>query len=112
MTYASFYILSWLLHLFALYYGLKAWHIGDKLFCESSFLQFFHCDIERKFWTVCIGSISNAVFIFIIPFYIIELNGSATGWMEPWFNVFHIASALVTAIWHHSTYNDLKDLIR
>ena len=107
MIHTVFYVTSWLFHLLAFYYGLKAWYTGDKYFCDSSVLHFFKSRIERKFWTVCLGTLSNAIFLILIPFYMVEFGGNSTGWMEPWFNVFHLSSAIGTAIWHHMTYEEL-----
>ena len=102
------YGLSFLLHCVALVFGFLAWREGDALFQETNVMHFFKSRTERKFWTVCIGTMSNFIFIIIMPFYILKYNANATGWMEPWFNVFHLSSAFVTVIWHHMTYEELK----
>ena len=104
------YIVSSLLHLIAFYYGIKAWHAGQDMFMNSSPLNFFKSKLERKFWTVCVGTYSNVLFLIALPSYVIIYNAEGVGALEGVFVFAHITSALTTAIWHNLAFHYIVDL--
>lgn len=104
------YTISCIFHAIGLYYGLRTWHEGEELFVNSSPLNFFKSEIERKFWTVFIGSSANISFLVAIIWYINTYSGNAVGNIEPWFLYAHVSGALSTAIWHHMAFVKIKKI--
>ena len=108
IAFSLVYMAAWFIHLAAAYFATKGWVIGQHLFAQSSPFHIFHCVIEQKFWTICVGNLANVCFLIVIPFYIINEHGSSTGWKEPIFLVFHVTSSVTTLIWHYFAVNEIK----
>ena len=110
MEYIIAYMVASILHGVALYFGLRTIYIGQDLFVNSCPMRFFSSEIEQKFWTVCIGSISNMFFLMALPLYIVTYHGEATGELEPVFLIAHVTGAFSTVIWHSLACRRIKEI--
>lgn len=109
MIYMTFYTLSLLLHMGALYYGARAIAAGESIFTNSSPRYLLHSRVEQKFWTVLLGVTSNLILIPIMLLYLMCETCSIPLWMGRGFSAFHFIDGLITLIWHRITLNDIKN---
>lgn len=105
------YVTSIIFHLVSLYYGLRGLCHGQYIFMKSKPKDFFKSHIERKFWVIALGLCGNILFVFVKPFYIIEMHANAVGWLEPYFIWAHILTGLAMAIWHYMSFGEVQRLV-
>lgn len=103
------YTISMIFHAIALYYGLKSLKAGEDIFQDSCPTHIMTSRVEQKYWTVCMGTLSNIFLLTVLPFYVATHGWAGTlGWMEYNFIAFHFLDGMTTMIWHKMTYKEIK----
>lgn len=111
MIYSTLYIISVIIHIVALYWGLKVWKVGEILWVNSNILNIFKNKEEMYFLTTIFGCTGNLAFIIVKPFYISMFEGHATSWQEPLWMYGHLVLGIAILIWHYREYYIVRDMV-
>lgn len=125
MTILTFlYIISYILHIYALVIGFMCDREGEglfkslnppvlcypqRIFKKQSPFVFCWSIPQQKYFIVNIGVSVNVVFLFILPVYLNTNLGFLPTWKELAFNYIHIGTALAAAMYHTITLNEIRN---